>query len=283
MRDFPAVFFLKLDDSDCSAMNPEFRYKLLRYTLIVFSVIHLLIGLMMALLAYDHLTTESMNHQSSSELEYTPPLNQTLDFKEETNERRSRTTFDLVMNGTDEHSQSPVFPEAALVASAALVLLSVVGLVGLCSENIILIVIFGLVSILFQVLRTYVLLRTWIREECQPEEGCVRDEAVNTIIGIVEICLIFRLAHEMRLRRMRRVVRDEDPFPDMRTSIPTVGAASGVGGGKEQTDVEEMETSLTVRRHSLQHNCAQDPDSGDRRRSSTQSFPNFKIPVVVSA
>lgn len=255
-------------------MNPELRYNILRYTLIVCCSIHLLIGIGIALMTFAHLSQVSPRRQPY--YDHIPPFaspNQTRDIPDMDYEHHPQTTFETVMNGTDEQSENPVYPEAALVASAALITISSIGLIGLVKEHIVWIVMFGLLSVLFQVLRTYFLLRSWVLEVCEPGQACFRDEVLNTIISVVEILMVFRLAHELRLRRILRVIRDEDPFPDMRTSIPTVGVASEAEG-KNQTDVEEIETSLATQRDP---GCSQDADSCERRRSSTQSCVNCKI------
>lgn len=207
--------------------------------------------------------------------DHIPPIsnsNQTLAFPSMDYGHHSPTVFDTVMNETGDQAENPVNPEAALVASAALIAISSIGLIGLVKEHIVWIVMFGLLSVLFQVLRTYFLLRSWILDVCKPEQACFRDEILNTIIAVVEILMVFRLAHELRLRRILLVITDEDPFPDVRTSIPTVGAASEAEG-KNQTDVEEIETSLATRREPN----SEDTDSFERRRSSTQSFIHTKV------
>ena len=251
-------------------MKPDLRYKLLKYTLIIFSVARLCIGTMMALLAIDHITNasdQSPGYPSGSE-----PENQTAEY---VNQQRPPTSFDIVMNGTDKRPANPVYPEAALIASVSIIVLSLIGLIGLLKDHIVWIVTFGLLSILFLILRVHVLLRTLVADTCGPGEGCVRDELLNTIIGVIEIIIIFRLAYELRLKRDSGARReDENAFPDLRTSIPTVMNVSG-GEDKNQTDVEEFETSLALKK---QPGEVPDGDTDERRRSSTRSFLNYTHP-----
>ena len=283
-------------------MKPDSRYKCLRYTLILFTCIRLCIGLLMAILALSHLSaTVSSSSSVSAESELaTPDGNSYGDGNSNGYATRPTTTFDIIMNGTDERPENPVYPEAALVASVFVIALSLIGLTGLLKEHVVWIVTFGLLSIVFLVLRVYVLLRTLFLGICDVSNGCVRDELLNTAIGVVEIILTFRLAFEMKGRRVRSssVDRSCTTGADRGLSLPTVinlsDADGGGGGGKNNantnTDVEEFETSMSMKRtssptqsflvamdgplspHQRQHHAAEQMQlaSGDeqRRRSS---------------
>lgn len=180
-----------------SSMKPALRFKLLKFSLIFFSVVRLCIGIIMALLAIDHMKTTS--NQESVDLVAEEMESPTSEYPDQ---HRSPTSFDIVLNGTDKRPEDFVFPEAALIASISIIILSVIGLIGLLKENIVWIVTFGLLSVLFLILRVHVLIRTMISDTCAPGEACIRDELLNTIIGIIEIVMIFRLAFELRLKRM---------------------------------------------------------------------------------
>ena len=265
-------------------MKPDSRYKCIRYFLLLLTSIRLCIGLLVVSLTLHHLylipAADVVDDEPESQIEAS-----------ESSNRSRTTTFDVIMNGTDEFPEKMVHPEAALLASVCVIILSIIGLIGLVRQHIVWILAFGLFSTLFLVLRVYVLIRTIFLGACMTGDGCVRDEVLNTVIGLVEIILTFRLAYEMRSRREQLPnVGQEDMVGVVvgRTRV-IVNRHSSLDDNKNvntNTDVEELETSnrrtsspkqsltLTLFGSGKTHQQDKRPVSCDCSRDSGQQSPS---------
>lgn len=217
-------------------MKPSLRYKLLKYSLIVFSSVRLCIGIIMVVLAIDHIRHPT-NYAS-------------VDFENEAEnvtteaDDVSQSTFDVLMNGTEKQAPNPIHPNEALFASVTVIILSLIGLVGLLKNHIVLVLIYGLLCVSFLILRIHVLVRTILGNSCGL---CVRDECLNTVLGIFEIIMIFRLAYELRLKRGRNSAAEhENAFPELRTSVPTLMNITDAED-KNLTNSEDLESSQAIK------------------------------------
>jgi hypothetical protein len=252
------------------------RYVLLKTALVTITLIRLCIGLLMAILAVDHMKVASSQRNDSLASDSLHEVNITSDNFEQ--HHRSTTNFDLILNGTEQRTENPVPPEAALIASISMIVLCLIGLFGLLRDSIVWVVSFGLLSVLFLILRIHSLIQNLNTDNCPPSEPCIRDELVNTVIGIVELLLIAALVYELRLRMNVTSARTmENAFPDLRTSVPTVmNMSEEAETNKMTTDVEEFETSLALKKHQTSPVTAEDETSNERRRSSTKLFSTHK-------
>lgn len=184
------------------------------------------------------------------------------------------------MNGTDKPSEQRVYPEEAAVISISVIILYIIGLIGLLKEHIVWIVTFGLLSVLFQVLRIYSLFRSWFTDQCVPGVGsCFQAELLNTTISIIEIIITFMLAFEIRSKQSPSSGEGNDDEEkgsrDLRTTLPTSVNASGID------QLEELETSLTIKRGSKNKHQSDHSKSGlnDEMKHSARLFkiPNLEI------